>query len=271
MYEEYWGLKEKPFENVPDPRFLYHSKQHDEGLARLLYAVEEQKPVAMLTGVFGCGKTLLAKSLFAELNQNIYYSAYVPNPHFQPLELLRAIARSLGAEGLPSKSTEMSGDYFLEVIESIMVNNDKDGKKTILVIDEAHILTNPESFEELRMLLNYQVETHPLFTLILMGQPELRERVQKHKQLLQRIPIAYHLGPMDIEDVSGYIDHRWNIATDRNDPFTEVSRKAVFENSGGIPRRINQICDMALLVGCQNNEKELDTSSIAEAVESLGV
>jgi len=271
MYEEHWKLKEKPFENTPDPRFLYRSSQHDEGLARLLYAVQERRPAVLLTGVFGCGKTLLSRGLFAELNSNVYQTAYVPNPHYNPVELLRAIARSLGAENLPIKLTEMSSDYFLEVIGSILQNNEKDGKKTVLVVDEAHTLSKPEIFEELRMLLNFQEETHPWFTLVLMGQPELKERVQKHKQFLQRIPIAFHLGPLELKQVGEYVKHRWNVAAESAHPFTQDAITAIYENSGGIPRRINQICDMALMVGFYGGLKSIDGNAIMEAATGQGV
>lgn len=211
MYEEYWGLKESPFENTPDPRFLYYSREHDEGLSRLLYAVERKKGAAMLTGVFGCGKTVLARVLLTRLNKNIYQVALINNPHLKSVELLRAVARQLGAENLPEKLTEMSTDHFLQVIEEIIVNNVKDGKETLIVIDEAHVITDNDIFEELRLLLNFQSETRFLLTLILMGQPELAERIKKNKQLAQRIAIGYSLGPLNEEETGNYVVHRLEV------------------------------------------------------------
>ena len=123
MYLEHWGLNEMPFENTPDPKFFYHSTQHEEGLSRLHYVVDNRKGAAMLTGVFGCGKTVLAKTLIAGLLRRNHQVAFITNPQLKAIELLRAIARHLGAENLPYKLSDMSTDYFLEVIENILVKS----------------------------------------------------------------------------------------------------------------------------------------------------
>lgn len=271
MYEEYWKLKEMPFENTPDPKFLYYSPQHEEGLSRLLYVVQRRKGAGMLTGVFGCGKTVLGRALFNTLNKNIYQIAFVNNPHLKAVELLRAVARQLGAENLPEKITEMSSDHFLEVIGNILLNNAKDGKETLVIIDEAHVIDDVDVFEELRLLLNFQLESKFLLTILLMGQPELRERIRKNKQLAQRIAIGYHLDPLNQQETSGYIAHRLEVAGGRGSIFTEQALKPVYENSGGIPRRINQICDMSLVVGFDKKIDKADKAIVQEAVDSLGV
>ena len=271
MYEEHWGLREMPFENTPDPRFLYYSPQHEEGLSRLLYVVQQRKGAGMLTGVFGCGKTVLGRVLFNALNKNIYQVAFVNNPHLKSVELLRAIARQLGAENLPERITEMSTDHFLELIGNILVNNTKDGKETLVIIDEAHVIDDMEVFEELRLILNFQFENKFLLTLLLMGQPELRERIRKNKQLVQRIAMGYHLEPLSREETGGYIAHRLEVAGGRRSIFSEQALKPVYENSGGIPRRINQICDMCLLTGFNYRAEIIDEKIVTEAVESLGV
>jgi len=271
MYEEYWGLSEMPFENTPDPRFLYYSPQHEEGLSRLLYVVERRKGAGMLTGVFGCGKTVLGRALFNALNKNIYQIAFINNPHLKSVELLRAVARQLGAENLPERITEMSSDHFLEVIGDILLNNTKDGKETLVIIDEAHVIDDMGVFEELRLLLNFQVENRFLLTLLLMGQPELRERVRKNKQLAQRIAMGYHLDPLSQKETWGYIAHRLEVAGTRSSIFTEQALKPVYENSGGIPRRINQICDMSLVTGFDKRVDKVDKGIVQEAVDSLGV
>ncbi len=271
MYEEYWGLSEMPFENTPDPRFLYYSPQYEEGLSRLLYVVERRKGAGMLTGVFGCGKTVLGQALFNALNKNIYQIAFVNNPHLKSVELLRAIARQLGAENLPEKITEMSTDHFLQVISNILLNNAKDGKETLVIIDEAHVIDDIDVFEELRLLLNFQVENRFLLTLLLMGQPELRERIRKNKQLTQRIAMGYHLAPLSQDETWVYITHRLEITGNRRSIFTEQAIKPVYENSGGIPRRINQICDMSLVTGFAKRADKVDEGIVQEAVDSLGV
>jgi len=271
MYEEYWNLNECPFENTPDPRFLYYSPQHKEGLSRLLYIVERRKGAGMLTGVFGCGKTVLGQALFNALNKNIYQIAFINNPHLKSVELLRAIARQLGAEDLPKKITEMSTDYFLEVIDNILTNNVKDGKETLVIIDEAHVIDDMDAFEELRLLLNFQLENRFLLTLLLMGQPELRERVRKNKQLAQRIAMGYHLEPLSQKETGIYITHRLEVAGGKISIFTKQALKPIYDNSGGIPRRINQICDTCLITGFQYGAKIIDEKIVNEAVETLGV
>lgn len=271
MYQQYWKLKEMPFENTPDPRFLYYSPQHEEGLSRLLYVVEQRKGAGMLTGVFGCGKTVLAHALFSTLNKNVYQVAFINNPHLKSVELLRAIARQLGAENLPEKLTEMSTDHFTEVINNILLNNSKDGKETLVIVDEAHVIDDAGVFEELRLLLNFQVENRFLLTLLLMGQPELKERVHKNKQLVQRIAMGYHLEPLGQEEISRYIAHRLEVAGSHKDIFTQDAIELIFTNSGGIPRRINQICDMSLVTGFSKKQDKIDGEIVNEAVDSLGV
>ncbi len=271
MYQDYWQLNEMPFENTPDPRFLYYSSQHEEGLSRLLYVVEARKGCGLLTGVFGCGKTVLGRALFEKLNPNIYQIAFVNNPYLKPVELLRAIARALGAENLPAKLSDMSSDYFLEVINNILVNNAKDGKETLVIVDEAHVIDDLNVFEELRLLLNLQLENRFLLTLLLMGQPELKEKIRKNKQFSQRIAMGYHLEHLSQEDTKAYIAHRLEIAGAKRSIFTKVALKTVFENSGGIPRRINRICDMSLVTGFGKKTDKIYKETVREAVDSLGV
>jgi type II secretory pathway predicted ATPase ExeA len=271
MYEGYWGLTESPFENTPNPKFLYYSKEHEEGLSRLLYVVEKRKGAALLTGVFGCGKTVLARALFSQLNKNIYQIALINNPNLKSVEFLRAIARQLGAENLPEKLTEMSADHFLQIIEEILLNNVKDGKETLITIDEAHVIKDLDIFEELRLLLNFQFEDRFLLTLILMGQPELADRIKKNKQLSQRIAMGYSLVPLKKEEMEKYIMHRLEVAGANKEIFSPKTFKPIFQNSGGIPRRINQICDMCLLTGLHQNAKIIDDEIVDEVVGSLGV
>jgi len=260
-----------PFENTPDPRFLYYSSQHEEGLSRLLYVVEQHKGAGMLTGVFGCGKTVLARALFNTLNKNVYQTAFINNPHLKSVELLRAIARQLGAENLPEKLNEMSTDHFVEVINNILLDNAKDGKETLVIVDEAHVIDDAEVFEELRLLLNFQIKNRFLLTLLLMGQPELKERIHKNKQLLQRIAMGYHLEPISKDEVSKYITHRLEVAGGNRNIFTDDAFELIFANSGGIPRRINQICDMSLITGFSKKQDRINGEIINEAVDSLGV
>ncbi len=272
MYEAYWGLTDKPFENTPNPKFLYSSKEHEEALFRLLYVVEQKKGAAMLTGIFGCGKTVLGRALLGKLNKNIYRIAFITNPYLKSVELLRTIARQLGVTELSDRMSEMSSDAFLQRIEEVLINNSQDGKETLVIIDEAHMIRDDDIFEELRLLLNFQTEEKFLLTLILMGQSELLEKIRKNKPFAQRIAIGYHLAPFDLQDTQNYIEHRLKIAGAKN-PYLFITEavSSVFENSGGIPRRINQICDMCLLAGYNAGAKMIDRKIAEDVVASLGV
>ncbi|MEK6732134.1 MAG: AAA family ATPase [Candidatus Omnitrophota bacterium] len=271
MYLEYWGLKEMPFENTPDPRFFYHSSHHEEALSRLRYVVNNNKGAAMLTGVFGCGKTAILRALVTGLQQRSYQTAFITNPQLKAMELLRSIARYLGAEGLPFKFSDMSSDYFLEVIERILINNTKDGRQTLVIIDEAHVITDLDVLEELRMLLNFQLEDKFLITLILAGQPELQERISKTKQLLQRMAISYNIGPLSETEIDGYINYRLSVAGASRQIFEPEAIKIVHKVSGGIPRRINHICDLSLFIGSANNFKVINGQVVEDAVSSFEV
>lgn len=271
MYKKYWNLKEKPFENTPDPRFLYHSSQHEEGLSRLSYVVDNKKGAGLLTGVFGCGKTLLTKTLISGLNLRNYQVAVITNPQLKSVELLRSIARYLGAENLTSKLSDMSTDYFLEIIEKILINNTKDGRETLIVIDEAHVITELDVLEELRLLLNFQLENKFLLTLLLVGQPDLKERVNRTKQLLQRITLSYHIGPLSEVEVIGYVNHRMSVAGTSKQIFDSEAMESIHKISGGIPRRINKICDLCLLVSSMNNAKIINNKIVEDTVASFEV
>lgn len=264
MYEEHWGLAEKPFENTPDPRFLYRSRQHQEALTRLIYVVREAKGAGMLSGVFGCGKTVLGRALSQELEKDIYKVAFLTNPRLGDVDLLRMIAYHLRGGDLPSGKTDV-----LILLNNILLNNAKDGKNTVVVIDEAHSIEDNSVFEELRLTLNFQLDNRFLLTLLLLGQPELREKIDGNKQLAQRIAMRYHLENLDEEDTSNYITHRLKIARAARPIFELGAIRIVYQRSGGIPRRINQICDMSLFTGFAKKVDRVTEEIVREAVESL--
>lgn len=269
MYEQYWGLKEKPFENTPDPRFFYYSSQHEESLYRMLYSVKEQKGAAMLTGVFGCGKTLIGRIILRELGKDIYRVAFLTNPQMEYIELLMAIANSLGARDLPTKKTEVLTNVVLESISTILENNMKDNKKTVVIIDEAHVITDKHVWEGLRLLLNFQTDDKFLLTLLLLGQPELKDNMDSNKQLSQRIAIRCHLGPLNQGETAKYISHRINIAGATRPLFSDEALGKIYDKSGGIPRRVNQICDLALLTGFGRRADKVDPDIISEVSKDI--
>jgi general secretion pathway protein A len=270
MYEKYWGLTKKPFENTIDPKFLYFSKKHEEALSRLAYAIREKKGAALLTGVFGCGKTLLAQALLDELSQEKYKVVIINNPQLEYVELLASIVCSLKAIELPQKKSELSAVYFLKVLEQILQNNLREGKETVIIIDEAHVIQDERVFEELRLLLNFQDRERFLLTLLLLGQPELKQRIEDIPQLEQRIAIKYHLDALTLEDTIGYIVHRIKVAGRDEAIFTKEAMESIYEYTGGIPRRINRLCDICLLAGFVKKSDQIDKSSVAEEASELG-
>lgn len=270
MYEEYWGLREKPFQNTPDPRFLYRSRGHEEALARLIYSIEEQMGVAMLTGEYGSGKTVISQALQDELPADKYRIAFITNPQLTYVELLMAITISLGVKNLPTKKTEVMTNLLLDALHETLVNNIKNGKETVIIIDEAHIIDDIKTFDGLRLLLNFQLRDKFLLTLLLLGQPELKKKIDQVKQFEQRIGVRYHLGPLSAEDTKKYIIHRLEVAGRTKPIFTDDSVELIRDRSGGLPRVINRICQMGLLAGFVKKADRVDKKTILEELKDFG-
>lgn len=265
MYEEYWKLQEKPFENTPDPHFLYYSQRHEEALSRMLYAIRERKGAAILTGEYGSGKTLLSRVLLDELSNDQYQSALIFNPRLPPLELIKEIIYQLGKD----VASLISKTELLHSLNEILYKNKNDNKNTVIVVDEAQAIGEEDSFEELRLLLNFQLNENFLLTLILLGQPELKGKIDNLPQLRQRLAVRYHLKALTEIETKEYIEHRLGVAGAKQEIFSEEAFKEIYYFSAGIPRRINNICDMALLVGCGEGLDKIGKKVIKEVAEDL--
>jgi len=265
MYEAYWGLKEKPFENTPDPRFIYFSHEHLEAATRLTYTIKERKGAALLTGEYGCGKTIISRLLFEILPQDKYEIAFITNPLLSPIELLREICLQFGIK----VSRKMPKTKLLKDLNQRFYENMNRGRDTVLIIDEAQAIRDLMAFEELRMLLNFQLNNRFLLTLLLIGQPELREKIEELRQLKQRLVLRYHLNPLNKEDTGKYIIHRLGIAGAKRTIFSDNANESVWKNSDGIPRMINSICDMCLLVGFTKGLKKINEEIVKKAAYGL--
>lgn len=265
MYEKHWGLSEKPFENTPDPRFMYYSKKHEEALTRLLYAVKEEKGAAMLTGEYGSGKTVLSRILIDELIKNkIYEVALIIHPQLNPLEFMQEIIYQLKNEHV-----EGSKPKLLHMLQDSIYKNYREEKKTVVLIDEAQIIRSQETFEEVRLFLNFQLNNKFLITLILIGQPELLRKINAIPQLEQRLGIKYHLTGLDDKETQEYIKHRLEVARAQKEIFTKEALEIIYQYSKGLPRKINNICDLSLLVGFGSDAKEIGRELVEKVAADL--
>ena len=260
MYLEYWGFQVLPFENVPDPRFFFLSKIHEEALTRLIYAGKMRKGGAMLSGEIGCGKTTLIKVCIQKLSGEKFDIGVVINPRLEPLEFVQEVLYQFGINEVPETKVKC-----LQKLNEKMIENVKTNKETLLLVDEAQLLTE-SSLEEIRLFLNFQLNHRFLMTIILVGQPELRDRIKSLKQLDQRIPIKYHLEPFNYEDTAAYISFRMNKAGRKDNIFSTDAVKRIYEHSKGVPRKVNNLCDLSLLLGYSQNEKSINSTLIESVI-----
>ena len=265
MYEAYWQLREKPFENTPDPRFIYYTQQHQEALARLIYVCREHKGAGLLTGEYGSGKTLLSRVLWQELQQeHLYESVFILNPRLSGLEFIQEIIHQLsGIEATPNKIE------LFHTLHKVLFANHQAGKHTVIMIDEAQAIHDENIFEELRLLLNFQLDNAFLLTIIMLGQPELKPVVAGLPQLSQRMAVRFHLRALSEAEMRGYVEHRLKVAEAKKQIFTDEALKEIYFYSTGLPRRINNICDLALLVGFGNASDHIDKKTITNICEDM--
>jgi type II secretory pathway predicted ATPase ExeA len=265
IYQKYWSLKEPPFENVPDQKVFFRSSQHEEALSRLMYAVENRKGAAMLTGEVGAGKTTISRVLSDSLPADRYRVSTITNPALTPLDLLRSILYEIGI------ATDSDSKFFLlNKLHDKLQERQQHGIRTILVVDEAHLIQQRESLEELRMLLNMQSEHQFLVTLIIMGQTPLLLKIETLLPLKERISVKYHLKPLDLKDTVRYILFRLKSAGAKRGIFTRKAISPLYSYSQGIPLRINNLCDRCLLIGMMRKAGRVDSRIVAEAIEDLG-
>lgn len=263
MYQKHWNLKKLPFENTPDTEFFFESENHEEAFSRLSYVVEGKKACGVLTGAYGTGKTLILKSLERQFKKKGYVFSFVNNPRLDDLGLLKIILHNLTGYNVPKQKEDV-----LMGIERFLRDTFQDGKHVVVAIDEAQLINDESVFEELRLLLNFQTETRFLLTLLLSGQPELKEKLDSNKQFSQRVTLSYHLKPLDFSETVKYVEHRLEVAGLTENIFDEKAMELVYERSGGIPRWINNIAGMSMLAAFSKGEKTITAELVAEGVES---
>ena len=266
IYQDYFGLSEKPFDLTPDPKYLYLSPKHKEVLAHLVYGIQENNGFLKIVGEVGTGKTMICRSFLRELHAD-FSIAYIFNPGIDELELLQTINAELG---LPSESS--SKKKLMDVLNGFLLKERKKGHRVVVIIDEAQDLL-PSVLEQLRLLSNLETETEKLIQIVLIGQPELDKVLAEEelRQLKQRITIQWELLPLNLEETRGYIQHRLNVALGKGKvELTRNGTELIFRYSKGIPRMINVIADRALLIAYTQNTKNINCKIIRKAVKDIG-
>ncbi|MDB5905918.1 MAG: ATPase [Massilia sp.] len=246
MYETYYGLSAKPFRLRPDPHFFYGSKGHKRAMAYLDYGLSQGEGFIVITGEVGAGKTTLVRNLLNNLPSEQIIAAHIVNTNLDSDDTLRMV---VSAFGLPYENS--SKPDLLTRLEQFLRGADQQGKRALLVVDEAQNL-NARTVEELRMLSNFQTDDKSLLQTFLLGQPEFRTTLHSASmlQLRQRVIASYHLGPMDAAESQAYIEHRLHTVGWKNDPsFSPGAHAAIFGYTGGIPRKTNTLMDRLLLMG----------------------
>lgn len=265
MYLDFYGLSEPPFDITPNPRFMFYSAKHREAYNHLLYGIRERKGFVQLTGEVGAGKTTLCRAMLEQLDDR-FATALILNPVMSPDELMKAIGLEYG---LPVNGLDRLDA--LAVINQFLLQQLEVGKETVLIIDEAQDLTD-ELLEQVRLLSNLETDNRKLLQIVLMGQPELRDRLNnpRLRQLRQRITVRYHLLPLSPQEVRDYVSHRLHLCGGNGLPaFTRMALWRLYRYTQGIPRLVNALCDKALLAGFVEHRKCIDFRLVSRAVREL--
>jgi putative secretion ATPase (PEP-CTERM system associated) len=266
MYEAFYGLTAKPFQLNPDPSFYFASKQHRRAKAYLEYGVSRNEGFIVITGEIGAGKTMVLRSLIESLNGSNVITGHLVTTQLGAEDTLRMVGAAFGFRVKDVPKSEL-----LITLEAFLISQTSKGKRCLLIVDEAQNLT-PRAVEELRMLSNFQFGNQALLQSFLVGQPEFREILQRPEmeQFRQRVAATCHIGPLDQDETRGYIEHRLKCAGSKGKPsFEPAAFEGIFKATGGIPRRINAVCDRLLLAGFLAGRTALTADDVAEVVREF--
>ena len=266
MYNDFYGFREAPFNITPDPRFLFFSDKHREAFNHVLFGIRERKGFIQITGEVGAGKTTIIRAILAELGPT-FRTALVLNPTVSSTQLMRTILSELG---LDSPRNDRAAQ--LEILNRFLLEQAAAGNDVALFIDESQDL-EPELLEQVRLLSNLETDQRKLLQIVLIGQPELRDKLNRRelRQLRQRITVRYHLAPLNRFETARYITHRLRVAGAENGRpmFSPWAVRSIQRYSGGVPRLINAVCDKALLYGYVNSTYELGARAVRQAIREL--
>jgi general secretion pathway protein A len=265
MYLQFFGLRETPFSPTPDPKFLFQSTRHREALAQLRYGVRERKGFTVLTGEIGTGKTTLLRTLLSKLDRDTHV-AYIHNSALGIEGLLEYMLQDWGV-----KSTGVTHAQRLFELNEFLIDQHRQDLSPVLVIDEAQNLSVP-TLEAVRLLSNFETSSQKLMQILLVGQPELRDKLNSPelRQLKQRVGLRCHIAPLSPEETRLYIRHRLRVAgASDGGIFTDAAIQRITEYSQGIPRVVNIVCDHCLLSGFADSKRRIDSGLVDEAVDYL--
>ncbi|NQT28747.1 MAG: AAA family ATPase [Candidatus Omnitrophica bacterium] len=264
MYLELYGLKSSPFNITSDPQFFFESLSHKEALSALVYGIQERKGIILITGEVGTGKTTLCKALLSKLPSQVRTSLIL-NPYFSEVQLLRAIVEDFDLEIKKRSRLDI-----VEKLNSFLVDISLSGNNAVLIIDEAQNLT-VRQLEQIRLLSNLETAKDKLLQIILVGQPELKEKLSKFnlRQIRQRVFVKHEIFPLREEEVKEYVEYRLAQAGTTEINILPESYRIIYEFSKGIPRLVNMICDRALLLGFVKDSKVFDQEMFKVCAEEL--
>ena len=262
MIEAHWKLARRPFANTPDPAFVYRSPAFAEGFARLLYdATDLRGGLSLITGEIGCGKTMLAGALADKLAGGQCDIVALPYPRVTPSQLLALLANGLGLERVPRGKLPL-----IEALGKRLGELHRNGRRPVLVVDEAQ-LAGPSLLEEIRLLTNHEDRQDKHLHVVLLGQPELRDRVRQRPQIDQRVSLRFHVEPMEPADVRGYVEHRMGVAGGAGRVFTDDALGVLAARSAGVPRRVNTLATQALFVGAMRKLDAIDAELMGDVAD----
>jgi len=263
IYNSHFGFDTRPFSLVPDPDFLYWSPAHRRAWTMLEYGILTQAPITLITGEVGAGKTTLLQHLLRNLDDDVRIGM-ISNSHGNRGELLQWVLLSLGQEVKP----EAGYVRLFGQLQDYLIDEYAQGRRVILIFDEAQNLGR-DSLEELRMFTNINAGKDELVQLVLVGQPELRDFVRRPDmtQFAQRVASSFHLTSMDAEGVAAYIAHRVTVAGGTPDVFTDEAAAAIHTATGGVPRLVNQLCDLALLYAFEAGQTQVSEAAVRQVIE----